>query len=47
MDFEAAKELCRGFAGSTEDIKWGADAVFSLGGKMFAKKLQREPGGGQ
>ena len=36
MDFEKAKALCRGFAGSTEDIKWGADAVFSVGGKMFA-----------
>jgi predicted DNA-binding protein (MmcQ/YjbR family) len=36
MDFEKAKTLCRGFAGSTEDIKWGADAVFSVGGKMFA-----------
>jgi predicted DNA-binding protein (MmcQ/YjbR family) len=36
MDFEKAKTLCRSFAGSTEDIKWGADAVFSVGGKMFA-----------
>jgi predicted DNA-binding protein (MmcQ/YjbR family) len=36
MDFEAAKAVCRGFAGSTEDIKWGCDAVFSVGGKMFA-----------
>jgi predicted DNA-binding protein (MmcQ/YjbR family) len=36
MDFEAAKAVCRGFAGSTEDIKWGADVVFSVGGKMFA-----------
>ena len=36
MDFEAAKTVCRGFAGSTEDIKWGCDAVFSVGGKMFA-----------
>ena len=36
MDFEAAKALCRSFAGSTEDVKWGANAVFSVGGKMFA-----------
>jgi predicted DNA-binding protein (MmcQ/YjbR family) len=36
MDFEAAKALCRGFPGCTEDIKWGADAVFSVGDKMFA-----------
>jgi len=26
MDFEAAKVLCRSFAGCTEDIKWGAAA---------------------
>ena len=36
MDFEAAKALCRTFPGCTEDIKWGADAVFSVGAKMFA-----------
>ena len=36
MNFEAAKVICRGFAGSTEDIKWSADAVFSVGGKIFA-----------
>lgn len=36
MDFEAAKALCRSFPGCTEDIKWGADAVFSVGAKMFA-----------
>jgi predicted DNA-binding protein (MmcQ/YjbR family) len=36
MDFEAAKALCRTFPGSTEDIKWGADIVFSVGLKMFA-----------
>lgn len=36
MDVEAAKALCRSFPGCTEDIKWGADLVFSVGGKMFA-----------
>ncbi|MES2297395.1 MAG: MmcQ/YjbR family DNA-binding protein [Pseudomonadota bacterium] len=36
MDFEAAKTLCRTFPGCVEDIKWGADAVFSVGQKMFA-----------
>lgn len=36
MDFEKAKTLCRTFPGCTEDIKWGADAVFSVGLKMFA-----------
>jgi predicted DNA-binding protein (MmcQ/YjbR family) len=28
--------LCRSFAGATEDTKWGADLVFSVGEKMFA-----------
>lgn len=36
MDFEAAKALCRTFPGCTEDTKWGADIVFSVGLKMFA-----------
>jgi predicted DNA-binding protein (MmcQ/YjbR family) len=35
MNFEKAKDLCRGFPGATEDIKWGADIVFSVGEKMF------------
>lgn len=28
--------LCKRFPGATRDIKWGADLVFSVGGKMFA-----------
>jgi predicted DNA-binding protein (MmcQ/YjbR family) len=36
MDIEAAKVLCRSFPGCTEDTKWGADLVFSVGAKMFA-----------
>jgi predicted DNA-binding protein (MmcQ/YjbR family) len=36
VDIEAAKALCRSFPGCTEDIKWGADLVFSVGSKMFA-----------
>ncbi len=35
MDFEKAKDVCRSFPGATEDIKWGADVVFSVGEKMF------------
>jgi len=27
--------LCRRLPGATEDVKWGADLVFSVGGKMF------------
>jgi predicted DNA-binding protein (MmcQ/YjbR family) len=36
MDFELAKAVCRSLPGCTEDIKWGADLVFSVGDKMFA-----------
>ena len=36
MDFDAAKALCRTFPGSTEDLKWETNLVFSVGGKMFA-----------
>ena len=29
-------EHCRALPGSIEDIKWGKDLIFSVGGKMFA-----------
>jgi predicted DNA-binding protein (MmcQ/YjbR family) len=29
-------EYCRHLPGVTEDVKWGNDLVFSVGGKMFA-----------
>ncbi len=28
--------ICRHLPGATEDVKWGQDLVFSVGGKMFA-----------
>jgi predicted DNA-binding protein (MmcQ/YjbR family) len=46
MDFEKAKALCRTFPGCTEDVKWGADAVFSVGGKMFAVTASQVPATG-
>ncbi|MFC5549058.1 MmcQ/YjbR family DNA-binding protein [Massilia aerilata] len=46
MDFEAAKRLCRTFAGCTEDVKWGADLVFSVGEKMFAVTANAAPAEG-
>jgi predicted DNA-binding protein (MmcQ/YjbR family) len=46
MDFEAAKELCRTFPGCTEDVKWGADIVFSVGTKMFAVTGSEAPASG-
>ena len=27
---------CRSLPGATEDVKWGKDLIFSVGGKMFA-----------
>lgn len=30
------KTLCRSLPHTTEDIKWGDDLVFSVGGKMYA-----------
>ena len=29
-------EFCRYLTGATEDVKWGKDLIFSVGGKMFA-----------
>ena len=30
------RDFCRTLEGTTEDIKWGSDLVFSIGGKMYA-----------
>ena len=35
MDIESLRLICKQFPGVTEDIKWGHDLVFSVGGKMF------------
>jgi len=36
MHIDAVRDICRRFPAVTEDIKWGSDLVFSVGGKMFA-----------
>lgn len=36
MDVDWLRELCLSFPGSTEQIQWGYDLVFKVGGKMFA-----------
>ncbi len=33
--FERQRALAATLVGATEDVKWGADLVFSVGGKMF------------
>lgn len=35
MNIEDIQAICRQLPGVTEDIKWGNDYVFSIGGKMF------------
>jgi predicted DNA-binding protein (MmcQ/YjbR family) len=30
------RELCLSFPGATEQIQWGSDLLFKVGGKMFA-----------
>jgi predicted DNA-binding protein (MmcQ/YjbR family) len=35
MDIESLQALCKSFPLVTEDVKWGADLCFSIGGKMF------------
>ncbi len=35
MKLSSLEEFCRRLPGATEDIKWGQEQVFSVGGKMF------------
>ena len=35
MNVEDIQAICKGLPAVTEDIKWGNDLVFSIGGKMF------------
>jgi len=35
MNLEDIRSICTAFPSVTEDIKWGHDLVFSIGGKMF------------
>ena len=35
MPIDQVREFCRRLDGTTEDIKWGSDLVFSVGGKMY------------
>ena len=35
MDIETLGDFCRSLPAVTEDIKWGHDLCFSIGGKMF------------
>lgn len=35
MNIEDLQTICKNLPAVTEDIKWGHDLVFSVGGKMF------------
>ena len=35
MTIDAVRAICLALPAVTEDIKWGSDLVFSVGGKMF------------
>ena len=41
-NFEPQRALAASLAAATEDIKWGADLVYSVGGKMFCVFLLRD-----
>lgn len=36
MDAEWLRKLCLSFPGTTEQMQWGYDLLFKVGGKMFA-----------
>ena len=36
MNLEKVRRICLAFPGATEQVQWGADLVFKVGGKMFA-----------
>jgi predicted DNA-binding protein (MmcQ/YjbR family) len=36
MNLDKLRKHCLSFPGATEQIQWGADLVFKVGGKMFA-----------
>jgi predicted DNA-binding protein (MmcQ/YjbR family) len=36
MNWEQARRFCASLPGATQDIKWGADLCFCIGGRMFA-----------
>lgn len=43
MNLESLREYCLSFPNATENVQWGADLVFKIGGKMFAV-ASLEPG---
>lgn len=36
MNVDSIRKICRALPGVTEDVKWGHDLCFCVGGRMFA-----------
>jgi len=36
VTLDGLREICKALPGATEDVKWGQDLCFCVGGKMFA-----------
>ena len=43
MEIEQLRSFCLSLPAVTEDIKWGNDLVFSVGGKMFCVSSFEQP----
>lgn len=43
MEIESLREFCLKLPAVTEDIKWGNDLCFSIGGKMFCVSSLEPP----
>jgi len=43
MEIEQLRSYCLSLPAATEDIKWGNDLVFSIGGKMFCVSSLDQP----
>jgi len=43
MDLEQIRSFCRSLPAVTEDVKWGNDLCFSIGGKMFCVAAMSQP----
>jgi predicted DNA-binding protein (MmcQ/YjbR family) len=43
MNIEALRKFCLSLPAVTEDVKWGADLCFSVGGKMFCVTSMEGP----
>jgi len=44
MNLAAIKRYCAEMPHATEDVKWGVDHVYSIGGRMFAVACQTKTG---